>query len=708
MLVKAPPATGQPIVHVQSQVLLSESREHVRHQLENYFAHKGVDLLDRFNLADDQFKLGYTGSSLDPTTKIPAPDSPEEAYRRRVVALTVAEIGLLKQQRAAFLDYFQRRANDTLGTMLDKSKEQIEADAKRYGASVKGWIFKDYSLAKNEETAGLADVAKQLQVKYQQYMEVAQEMAPMRAELPPGGPPNAAAADDYKKRMEAIEAQQKKLEPIEADYGTTRKQAEGKHPILAAYQLDLLAHDTPRHLAALASDTGEDRAKHIVTTINDKLENIKTVGIKANEDKTRVWKLERVVGPAKKLPDMQSNSPLNAGMRDAVVSDKVLSVQIDEEFRAAAIGVVTMAVGLLAALPSGGGSLAVAGAATAGAATAAVDVALLGQAVKDYQFESAASGSAYDKANAISQDDPSLFWLAMQFVLTSIGASMAVSQAQSAFVKIAQLKSEALGLKAAKMAAEAEQANRLAARYGEKLTELENAGEKLKNGAGQQLRQEVEAAETANVRRTGGTPDPDAPVNPQLKGALDTAPSGRKMTAADACSEYHLQIEANPNREYAVVRKGETGRHAVVIGEQSEVKMPALFALEGDWEFVTHYHPNFEWIDPKMMKIRGSNFHARIPSVKDMEGAVEAAARRNNKPFMERLDWRDPDRAKSTVYQTTYGYNPGAKRPYWVNYPNEMGGMTPMEFADMAGFEGWWSTLERAGPQTIRTPPVKP
>ncbi len=58
-------------------------------------------------------------------------------------------------------------------------------------------------------------------------------------------------------------------------------------------------------------------------------------------------------------------------------------------------------------VPTGGISLAVA---------AGVNAAVALQHVREYEMQKAPSGTAFDKAHALSQYDPSLFWLAVEIV----------------------------------------------------------------------------------------------------------------------------------------------------------------------------------------------------------------------------------------------------------------------------------------------------
>lgn len=179
---------------------------------------------------------------------------------------------------------------------------------------------------------------------------------------------------------------------------------------------------------------------------------------------------------------------------------------------------------------------------------------------------------------------------------------------------------------------------------------------------------------------------------------------------ADAFSEYHLQIDANPNREYAIIQRGQSGDYAVIIGNESSVVMPANMASE--WRIKTHYHPNFEWLNTKLKKISGSNFKARIPSPDDMLGASSASTMGGKVPVRERLDWMNPDLEvgvkHKTVYSTHFGFEPGPPEVWWVEHASEMGGMAPRKsFNSVKDYTTWYNSLEEAGPPTVRNPSAK-
>ncbi len=173
------------------------------------------------------------------------------------------------------------------------------------------------------------------------------------------------------------------------------------------------------------------------------------------------------------------------------------------------------------------------------------------------------------------------------------------------------------------------------------------------------------------------------------------------MTKADAYSEYHRQIAANPNREYAVIRDG-LEEFGVVIGEETSVRVPAT--LEGNWAIDSHYHPTFDWLDTRFRVIRESNFIARIPSKEDLLGVQAESTMQGKVDRMERLHWRDPIHT-DRHYETVFGYKPDVDRPFWVQYPNQEGGMSQtLQFQKIQEYETWFNSLTPAGPKTPGNP----
>lgn len=127
-------------------------------------------------------------------------------------------------------------------------------------------------------------------------------------------------------------------------------------------------------------------------------------------------------------------------------------------------GTITFALGLLSAIPTGGASL-IATAAMAG--TAIMSVAQSLQSLQAYTLQSAQAGTDFDRALAISQDEPSLLWLAVQIA----GTIADVGFAAHAFHTLAALRRAAILEKAGAAELLAKRGNEIAEGLGEKLVQ---------------------------------------------------------------------------------------------------------------------------------------------------------------------------------------------------------------------------------------------
>jgi hypothetical protein len=77
---------------------------------------------------------------------------------------------------------------------------------------------------------------------------------------------------------------------------------------------------------------------------------------------------------------------------------------------------VAIGLGLLAAIPTGGSSLLVGIAATAAVMGAGLSLYAAYEEAQEYALAAAATGTDFDKAKAISQEEPSMLWLALDIV----------------------------------------------------------------------------------------------------------------------------------------------------------------------------------------------------------------------------------------------------------------------------------------------------
>lgn len=265
-------------------------------------------------------------------------------------------------------------------------------------------MWTSYSGADNEKSGQLAQGARALEDKLVPLLNVAQVVATADASW-------VAQAGEY--RPGESESQ---LSAAQREYHEVRHQFEASHPMALAYNLDPFAPGTSVHLARLGSATSADRAEAVGEELETRLRNIARVRKAASEDRQYVWKLDRIIGTTRELPDIKHHALLtHPGVQSRVVIDKVADVKFADELVSIGAGVVMFGLGLVAAAPTGGLSVAgVAAVSAAGMAESAIAVATAYRSFDLHQLESAAGATDYDQAKALSADTPGLFWLALR------------------------------------------------------------------------------------------------------------------------------------------------------------------------------------------------------------------------------------------------------------------------------------------------------
>jgi hypothetical protein len=700
----APPANGALVRHTQTNVTFSEDKAYVRHKLEAYIEQHDIAALLRFEGADALYVLESQPGLQDPNAAAPAPDSD---YVGRVIKVVREQIALLRAHVSQFRDDFQRRANDTLRTILTESEERIKKQLERYGIKddstrVAGVnIWESYSGAANQAGVDLGADARALKAKFLMFkgMKGEWEEARSSAGISPRDPSSVLA------QRARLEAADKRLKEAQKAYDTERARVEGIHPILQSYNLDPNEASTEKHLEKLGSEKAGDRAEHVGEELTKKLANIQKVRKAADADREYIWKLESITGVTYQLPDIRGHEKLkNEHVQVAVVAEQKAKVQVTEDLIKLGMGVVVLGLGLIAAAPTAGLSAAgAAGVAAAGSAEAVMNIALAYKAYQGYSLEAAEAGTDYDKAKALSAEEPSLFWLALDMVGAVASVPGGAKSLGSLFRNVALAREEALMAKTGK-AMLATGGIEGSAEYEKALAKLEKLGDEAKPGAGKKLRAEVEA--TSPTARTSGAgdlpgeggrrsaladevlkvPDP-APLSQRSQDIAAAARVGEGVDRGTATANYFRQINVNPDIEYGVVKHGGTGMYRTLSGKLAEVDVPKEWG--GGWEFVRHYHPNLE-LDAATGEWRAiqrdskrSIFGARVPSAGgrlhggpgDLVGARMSSMKMGGRPVSETIDYWDP--ATNRMKTSQFGYNPGGldakgqplrDKPFWAEF----------------------------------------
>ena len=207
-------------------------------------------------------------------------------------------------------------------------------------------------------------------------------------------------------------------------------------PILGVKDLNFRAlaeMDHGRLKAALVEKAGD-----VVTSIASAREKL---------NPESVWELPPVIQQTKALMGLESG-----GVAAQVVDGKFNSVARNQMFIDLFLAAAAIALGIVAAVASGGTSLLAAGAYV----SAMAGMGLLGgvqayRSIERYGFESATSGTAIGNVRAINNKDPSVAWVVLDIAFAAVDAGQAVK----AFAKLAQAARAINAISAAAKAGEA-------------------------------------------------------------------------------------------------------------------------------------------------------------------------------------------------------------------------------------------------------------
>lgn len=188
-----------------------------------------------------------------------------------------------------------------------------------------------------------------------------------------------------------------RIQEKEQTYDRLRDELSAEYPALAAFSERKAGI---AGLQGLAAGPGAVMAALIGEKIAEKLANIKKVQEELDKGDLNIWRIPKIIDITKVHLGADTNPP-----KRRLVEDKL---EDEEPGFWESIALFALNIGaLLLAGPTGGLSLAVA---------AGVNLAVAAVHIDEYMLQSALTGTTFDKAQAISQDEPSLFWLAIEII----------------------------------------------------------------------------------------------------------------------------------------------------------------------------------------------------------------------------------------------------------------------------------------------------
>jgi len=682
--------------------------------------------------AERTWERGFVADMRAQTTGLHSYDDPEHKQSVAVepTLATDAERAQTEvdTQASATETQFQQQLLGSVRTMLDSSQQKIEAEARRYGFPDTDSIFNPRpvtagqaalgpSMPGSDDIRGVIRAAKELLDGKRKVRKARESVAKLGPLLGDAARPNV-------------------LEPALAEYHTLRQKQFATFPILASMERneDRLAEMASGAQFAGAGSTGQAASAALLKAkeemrkeIADKLSNIAYVRSRMDEpDKVdRFW-----LDPALRESTKRRLAIVPSTLQHAALDDKVRRLTQDAEFEAKLKAVVGTGLLILSFVPGVG---TVAGA--AGLVMGAADV--IG-AFQDYYWEEAAAGTSLEKAEAISQTEPSLFGLAVSI---ATGLLEGVAEAKALEGAIGVFKAVSTAYREARAAAIVASTGSKAAK-ATGAADLLAASEKLRATADQAagkpgLGDRILADLPADARSAAASLDQSLKVirDPALKELIrkgdraitsngetlmdlaindprglegdfsewQRSESGKQfedwlrdvkqmhphgvinepaglleygLDAAGARRSYEACIREDPAREAGVYRDPATGEHVCVQGAASYVTSGWMADAEN---LRSGVRPQWEMVIHHHPN-RGLPID-RLPSQADFDVITHyQRAAGTPRPVRSLVTWTDP--VSKIRFETEFGYTPGAARPYWTRYRVEDGTFRTASFRD--------------------------
>jgi Domain of unknown function (DUF4157) len=434
----ATPVAGPPLPAPKGSVAITidgvdvyDDKDYMRHRFEQLVIEQGQSALDQF-LWHFRTTDAMVGGDLDTNNRV------------RAMVEEVADE--LDQDRSAFLDRFEEKAKENARKTLDKSEAEEQAEALRYGIDIKTVEYQvadclagdctetktSYSMGGDTPAlTGMRAAANTLLERHNwmnsAWLDVvdAQKIAEdAEAEASDGA--GVEVAEAMNNAHDHLDDVMKNYQAEKDNYDLMRGYVTEKYPILAAFS------DPDKDISGLQSlvdqaGPGDEMAGLLGAEIVKRLANIAKVrrGLNSRDD-VNTWRLPELVAVTGIMMGADAD-PLKKRWVERRVEDEQPGI-----WESLALLVLNI-VAIVLAGPTGGLSLAVA---------AGVNAVVAAQHIQEYQMQKALSGTAFDKAKALSQEDPSFFWLAVEVVGVAFDAVTAFKEISEA-VKVVRAAQEA-------------------------------------------------------------------------------------------------------------------------------------------------------------------------------------------------------------------------------------------------------------------------
>ncbi len=318
-------------------------------------------------------------------------------------------------------DKFKPKAQDILRGLLNESKVRIESERIRYGltkedtsSGAEGGVATDNPGKKHSidqdsvDTKGMVAAAKALAEKRKEIKNLQDQQALVvpQSGSTSGGSGAGAVPDPNQEEFERIGT---KISEASRELKILRHAFEARYPVLSSFQEE--GSENTHSLDTVGYGSWEETARVLMVEINKRKANIDKVRSGLDGGELDVFTLPKIVAMTSQVQQLEQGSWQRVVVNDAMKEAK-------SDLSAMAIAAISIGLGLLAAIPTGGSSLAVGISVAAGATAITIDIVQLMEDLEDFEMKEALANTDFDKARSVSQDDPSLFWLGLSILAT--------------------------------------------------------------------------------------------------------------------------------------------------------------------------------------------------------------------------------------------------------------------------------------------------
>jgi uncharacterized protein DUF4157 len=358
-----------------------------------------------------------------------------------VIRQLTEELRGLDEMAKELFPKFEGWAEQETINLLVMSQNEVEREARRYyGSDVTiGSIDEKSWMQPNEATSGMVSAARELAKLHRELAALKKEQekhivwlspyTPTGRNLKevPGQNKGSHESRYYFTDEAGYNAKEREIKEKQKEFDLKRFAYERKYPILANFtsrdDFNKLEEVGKGHLVAAAL---------VGKAIAEKLKNIRLVWSKVISDEFDIWKFPVIVDLTIANHGLTEHHPETGLIRER----REVRASRDR-FTDIALSVLAIALAVIAAIPSGGSSVVALGGAAAGIGGATIGAMQAFKHLQEYELKKAASGTAFDKAKAISMEDPSFFWVALDFVTLGLDLA-AAAKAFRIFLQVRQ------------------------------------------------------------------------------------------------------------------------------------------------------------------------------------------------------------------------------------------------------------------------------